>query len=249
MPPKKKKTTQNNKPAWRTSKAKGLLRQDIIDKIVTEEMAAATVFAMRNEYQEFPFKNFKTNLKNLFKSIENEATKKPKVPKWRNSEAKEMLFEDICSGAVTAEMDAESVFTMRPEFQLYKLSHFKTNLKNLLEAVGKDHKRMVKDKKFFDHDMKRLKELRANEPPENYDNLWHRSPANKLLEADIKDGLHTRKKPSEIYRMEGREAYRDFPPDVFRKHVDQEVKKQHRFKLRFEKKKLFSLGQQLGLGI
>ena len=228
MPPKAKKKTPAIK--WRNSLAKKLLRQDILDGIVSPTMAPDIVFDMRKEYNDYNFHNFKTNLKNLFGSIEREAAKKPKDPKWRKSKAKEMLYQDICDGTVTDDMDGATVFMMRPEFQLYKENNFKTNLKNLREAIKKDYKRMQGDLEDFTKDLQQLAIIRANDTSIDYEGMWHRSPpAQPQLEQDVKDGLHTRMKPSVLYRRGDRAVYRDFAPDLFRNHLHQEVTKQRRF--------------------
>ena len=121
----------------------------------------------------------------------------PKKPTpWAKSKAKQLLREDIIAGVVTPEMDGAAVFLMRPEFQLYKLTNFKSNLGNLREAITKDHKRMQKDCEWFGHDLALLKTLRKNDP---LPIQWHQSEARKLLKQDIDDGLHTTMKPSDLW--------------------------------------------------
>ena len=180
-------------------------------------MDGATVFQMRHEYQLYKLANFKTNLRNLRAAIAS-GKGAPKPTPWGKSEAKQLLRDDIIRGIVKLEMDGDAVFQMRPEYQLYKLVNFKTNLKNLREAIDKDYKRMQKDYEWYKHDRVLLKELRKNDPPQVH---WRQSEARKLLKQDIDDGLHKMMKPSKLW--ESRQEYLAFAPDVFRKHIHQEV--------------------------
>ena len=223
---------------WRKSQAKKLLSQDIIDGIVTPAMDAATVYKMRPEYNDYPFKNFKPNLKSLRLAI----AKGPKPPKWRKSAAKELLRDEILSGAITPTMDPEAVHSMKPEWKIYPLANFKTNLKNLRQSIEKDYRRMEADLGWYNHDRKKLLEIRKKDPPaEDPEKSWHKSNARVLLKQDIDAGLHTQMKPSEIYQRHNG-AYKEFPPDVFRKHVHQEVQERASRAHRFAKKKLRQLG-------
>ena len=237
MPP---RTTASKKPpSWGKSAAKKQLIKDIVDRTVTAEMDAATVYNSRPEFQKYPLKNFKTNLRNLRKSVAE--GRLPKPPPWGGSVAKELLRSDIISGCVVPTMDAQYVYKMRPEFQLYKFGNFSSNLKNLRELITKNYKRMQDDVGYYGRDRGTLLAIRANDPPpEDPELSWHRSEAAKLLKKDIDDRIHTMMKPSEMYTRFP--AYQDFPPDVFRKHVHQEVTDRARMKQRFEKKKLRQLG-------
>ena len=81
-------------------------------------------------------------------------------PPWGKSEAKRLLRADIEAGVVLPELGATTVFAMRPEFQLYLLKNFKTNLKNLRESIAKGPKQP--------------------KPPG-----WRKSEAKELLREDI----------------------------------------------------------------
>jgi hypothetical protein len=61
----------NNEDAegWRNSKAKELLYKDIVSGEVNEDMEAEIVYGMKVEYQQYPLKNFRTNLRNLIKVV------------------------------------------------------------------------------------------------------------------------------------------------------------------------------------
>ena len=53
---------------------------------------------------------------------------------------------------------------------------------------------------------------------------WNTHAAKKLLEVDVLNNLHKKKKPLELRKT--RREYREFPKDVFAKRVSQEVEKQ-----------------------
>ena len=56
-------------PKWTTSKAREILREDIISGNVTDDMSAEDVYESNNEFKVFPFENFKTNLETLKNAI------------------------------------------------------------------------------------------------------------------------------------------------------------------------------------
>ena len=226
------RTTNNKPPPWAKSKAKQLLREDIIAGIVNPEMNAAAVFLLRPEFQLYKLTNFRTNLKNLREAIAS-GRGGPKPVPWGKSEAKRLLRADIITGVVKPEMDAAVVFQMRIEYQDYKLNHFRTNLGNLREVIEKHHGRMKEDVAHYIQDRKLLKEIRKNDPPLI---LWHQSEARKLLKIDIDNKKHTTMKPSQLYIS--RQEYQEFAPDVFRKHIHQEVTERASKAHRFEKNKL-----------
>jgi hypothetical protein len=53
---------------------------------------------------------------------------------------------------------------------------------------------------------------------------WNTHAAKKLLEVDVLNNLHKKKKPQELRKTQ--REYREFPIDVFAKRVSQEVEKQ-----------------------
>ena len=53
---------------------------------------------------------------------------------------------------------------------------------------------------------------------------WNTHAAKKLLEVDVLNNLHKKKKPQELRKTQ--REYREFPKDVFSKWVSQEVEKQ-----------------------
>ena len=86
--------------------------------------------------------------------------KEKKVPKWGKSEAKELLKFDLVSRVLTEKMKPKEVYTMRPQYQLYKYVNFRTNLNNLRKSVEKDRARMFDDCAFYGHDNHVIKLIR-----------------------------------------------------------------------------------------
>jgi hypothetical protein len=158
---------------------------------------------------------------------------------WLNSEAKAILREGIVSGNIADTMEAKEVYGLCPLFKEYNFDRFKHNLKTLREAVAKDYDRMAEDMEAFSHDVALVKILSEKDGPQPLPYpKWHQHEARHLLEKDVANGLHLSLEPREIYQLDDRNPYRDFPLDVFRNHIYQEIDKKASQKSRFAKKKL-----------
>jgi hypothetical protein len=102
--------------AWVSSRAKKLLKKDIVEGRVTIDMEAQYVYGTRDEFMEYELKNFTTNLRNLHAAIEKEQDRAvvdsdayahdilihPLIlqgpsgyPQWQGSEAARLLKIDI----------------------------------------------------------------------------------------------------------------------------------------------------------
>jgi hypothetical protein len=223
---------------WRSSKAKELLRQEIVAGNIDENSDPRTIHDSCDEFRKWPFNRFKPNLKNLIKSV-REGNTKP--PKWGKSQAKKLLREDIISGAVQDAMEAIHVYNSRDEYKKYDFANFKTNLANLKEAIYAAYERMGTDCEAYGHDVDLLKLIRFHDPPLPI--LWHKSEAKPLLEKDIDDKKHleldedTGKKVTPKHLYQSRPAYREYSLKVFRKHIYQEVDKRAKKDIRYKKKK------------
>ena len=156
---------------------------------------------------------------------------------WINSEAKAVLRQAIIEGNIPSTMPFEEVYEMCDLFKEYPRENFKTNLKNLREAIAKDYDRMAEDAEAYGHDVELRDILRQRNPPRlpPYPN-WHTHEARHLLQADIATEKHKAMKPKDLYLTQTK--YQDFPLDVFRDHIYQEADKMGRQKARFDKKKL-----------
>jgi hypothetical protein len=172
--------------------------------------------------------------------------KKDKDPEaaWATSKARKLLKDDIITGKVKPNMDADQVYATREEFQKFPMKRFKPNLENLRIAIARDYKRMCSDCEYYGHDIGLLLVLRENKNESVQAIAWHKSEAKALLEKDIKNKVHlkimeNKKKisPKEIYKT--RVEYRAFPLAVFRNHIYQEVKRLEKIesKIRYNKKK------------
>lgn len=218
---------------WRTSAAKRLLKDLILDGTVSEETDPILLKESYNEFKPWDEGRFKTNLKNLIKSVRDGKTKK-KPPKWGKSKAKLTLKDDIVSGNVTDDMDPRDVYNTCEEYQIYAFDRFKSNFETLKNAIKRDFERMEMDCIDYGHDFALLKELRKNNPIERIP--WHKSNAAPLLTKDIKEGKHKVPmfKPKDLY--ESRPDYREFTLKEFRDHLYQERDKQDKLARRFARK-------------
>ena len=149
------------KQKWISSKAKRLLRDDIISGAVTADMPAKDVYNMRPEYQEWPEKNFPTNLKNLLTKIGEDYEKarvdqmaydhdlahlrtlragQTQTLQWHRSDAKWMLIQDINMGKHELMKPAELRLT-RAEYQEFDLKTFRNHI---YQEVDKRMKRQFR---------------------------------------------------------------------------------------------------------
>lgn len=225
------------KETWRNSKGKELLRAEIVAGTVKKGDNPDVVYKKNPEYAKWPLTNFRTNMKNLIKAIEAESSgtgKKKKKEKWGTSEAKHLLRTSIIAGVVKRGDDPEEVHKSDPEYKKWPIANFKTNMKNLIEAVGLDWKRMADDCKSYGHDAALIQQYRRSNPISDQE-PWHKSAAKKLLEHDMDSNKHVEMKPMELYHS--RIEYRAFPLDVFRNHIYQEKFKRANKGSRLAKKK------------
>jgi hypothetical protein len=129
------KVKKEPKPTpWRFSQAKLLLYEDIVGGLITDDCQAELVYGMRQEFQEYPFANFKNNLKTLCNTINvNQAKadndkeallhdmairppKDPNVKVWNGSSAQKLLKKDIDEGKHD-EMTTRELWASRTEYQ------------------------------------------------------------------------------------------------------------------------------------
>jgi hypothetical protein len=135
--PKKKKEIK-----WRSSRAKELLLDDIKNNIISDGIEAEIVFGMHLEYQEFEFKNFKINLKNLLDFVEKSRDRADddkeavehdmmlpafRQAEWHGSDAERLLSEDVKNHMF--DEGCPSIFWLtRPEYQQFSLEKFRKHL-------------------------------------------------------------------------------------------------------------------------
>jgi hypothetical protein len=229
---------------WRNSKGKMLLVAEIKAGTVKKGDNPDVVHKTNAEYEKWPLKNFRTNMKNLSKATMEASSaeagtkknKQKKDEKWATSEAKRLLRNSIIAGIVKRGDVAVEVYKSNPEYQKFAIANFKTNMKNLIEAIALDYKRMAEDCRGYGHDVELLREYRKNNPTiQEHITPWHQSIAKKLLEDDMNNNKHLEMQPMELYQS--RLEYREFPLQVFRNHIYQEKKKRANKGSRFAKKK------------
>jgi hypothetical protein len=207
---------------WRNSLAKALLREEIIAGTVTQASDPKAVHDSNPEYKKWSYSRFKPNLKNLIESVRNGNVSKEK---WSKSQAKLMLREDIISGNVTDDMEAEDVYQSNEEYKKFSFANFKTNMANLKDVIYTNVERMEEDCALYGHDIALIELIRQHEPaPPQVP--WHKSEARQLLVKDIERGKHSLMAPRELYQE--RIEYRAYSLVVFRNHIYQEAKKKEK---------------------
>jgi hypothetical protein len=135
---------------WRYSKAKELLYKDIVSGEVNEDTEAEIVYGMKLEYQQYPLKNFKTNLRNLINVIRKHEYRssrdtailmhnlKLKPPStvllWNGSDAQKLLIEDHKNGWTEDGRTPKELHATRPEYQEFTLNKFRKHLTQVRRA-------------------------------------------------------------------------------------------------------------------
>ena len=160
---------------WAKSKAKQLLRQDIIDGKVTDDMNPEDVYNSRDEYKRFELQNFKTNFKNLKESVYTayeamgedceiyghdiallkiiRANDPPRKVPWHKSEAKLLLEKDIDDGKHVAIMDngkkitPKELYQTRLQYREFSLAVFRDHIYQEVDRRAKKDVRFKKKKR------------------------------------------------------------------------------------------------------
>lgn len=152
-------------------------------------------------------------------AIHQKAPATPSSP-WANSRAKKILRGLLLDPKSDVHIHrVEEIHSSNPLFEQYPLKNFKINFKNLKESIDTEQAAIKFDQLALD---KEKQAFPRNDLSNKGYPFWDTHPAKTLLEADVKRGIT--KKPSEL--QNSKEAYKAFPPVVFRKHVHQEIRKQ-----------------------
>jgi len=144
--------------------------------------------------------------------------KKSPVP-WGKSKAKELLFQDIAAGRAVG--TAREIYSSRPEYAAAQpnFNAFAGNFYRLRKWIAKHQERADEDAAALAHDV--LENPRAMMDPRGYPR-WDQSDAFKLLKQDIADGKQDEMAPQQLHQS--RDEYKDFPLEVFRNHIYQELR-------------------------
>jgi hypothetical protein len=157
------------KSKWLNSDAKFLLREDIIAGDVPEWMESKAVYAMRPEYAEFKYENFRTNLIHL---RENVVASRARMQadceayghdrgvlsvlrdlepvgqrrlEWVESEAKPLLKRDIDEGKHHL-LTPMQLYATREEYQAFPLKVFRKHIYQEIDTRSKRAARFAKKK-------------------------------------------------------------------------------------------------------
>jgi len=152
--------------------------------------------------------------------------KEPKI-KWQKSRAKALLRRDILEGRVPLEggrqttMKLRQVYELRPEFAEYMYSKFSSRLSSLRTTISECNDRAARDQEAFDNFV-------ANHPETSLFShhgyiQWQGSEAQKLLKEDLENNLHETMEKKDLFRSRP-EYYENFPLNVFRDKVYQEIR-------------------------
>lgn len=156
--------------AWAKSKAKILLRDDILIGAVTDRMSANEIFHSRPEFMEYDYEKFYTNLRNLRESLEKDqkrmqrdcefyghdrallvslrATNPPRrdpEKSWHKSKARKSLKKDIDNGK-HFQMKPSELYMQpdRPEYREFEPEEFR---KHIHQEVDERAARLVRMQK------------------------------------------------------------------------------------------------------
>lgn len=155
-----------------------------------------------------------------------EAEKDAADEDWRHCEAKELLIEDLRSGAIPLdkkEMSIQQAYDSRPEYQATARDQWAERLRRTKIMVGFSLRRAQVDIDFV-----ALEETQFD--VKEHDSLgrrrWDGSPAQMLLRQDVEDGYDVLFDAETLYEL--RDEYEQFDLPTFRKHITQERRRKKR---------------------
>lgn len=160
----------------------------------------------------------------MAKSRKKTTTADGEEPDWKTSKAKVHLFTLLVKGIVdvNGKRDPRKVFDTHcknhPSFAEFSYENFPARLRALRIAIKERRERAEDDELALAHD--RLIHPKPTHDVRGYPQ-WDGHEAHRLLKEDIDNGLHKQMKPKELW--DTRDEYKEFPLDVFRKHIHQEV--------------------------
>lgn len=148
------------------------------------------------------------------------ATVLPPLSPWRNSRAKQRLYDLLLDESSWVQLlDVEEVHASDIGFNRYPLTNFKTNFKTLKDAIEAEKDAVDFDQNAF-HDEKTIGRKPLTERGYKY---WDGHVAQGLLKDDVQGGATKNTTPSDLWQS--RPEYMEFPLAVFRGHKYQEERK------------------------
>lgn len=141
---------------------------------------------------------------------------------WLTSEGRKLLLQDLRHGAITPDMDYETVFEMRTE---YEVGESREEAKRLFENRLKSAREILRQKDVrAAQELALLKEDRKVKPAPKFNHRgeprWEGSDAQKQLKKDVSEGKHLKMKPKEF--KDSNHVYKEFGLDTIRGHITQE---------------------------
>ena len=142
----------------------------------------------------------------------------PKPKPWQHSDAKKTLKKALLDPKSPIHtMSVEEILDTDARYKQYP--KFKSYYESLKQKVEADKMRVeLDDLAVKMHNLSFPKSSGKGYP------YWPDHPAKALLEVDVANEVHEEMKPSEL--RDTKQAYKEFPADVFRKRVNREKMKQ-----------------------
>ena len=151
--------------------------------------------------------------------------KEPRT-KWRNSKAKIKAYDDLVAGDIPLVVVDESqedilrYWNLREEYKLYDPDQFKERLDSLRKTISERNERARDDLEAYQHF--KARHLPSIATKKGYIQ-WQNSIAQALALEDIDFGLLDEMTKKELYESRV-EYYANFPLDVFRDRINQEIR-------------------------
>lgn len=164
------------------------------------------------------------------KTKEGNDGKEPDVP-WKDSKAKQLLYQDILDGIVPLEargvngyfeeLELKEIYTMQPEYADYLYTKFSSRLSSLRTTIRENNRRARQDQESYE-------KFRSLHPPSLYSKhgyiQWQGSDAKRQLREDLESGkVDTFSNKRDLW--ESRTVYySNFPLNVFRGKLEQMIR-------------------------
>ena len=151
-------------------------------------------------------------------------------PKWKDSEARKLLYQDVLDGVVPLQakdaqgrttMKLKEIFSMHQEYSLFDYDKFSRRVSSIRAIVKKNKERSASDEQAFNTFVQ-------NHDVSYFSNRggyiqWQGSKAQELLKTDIDNGLLDTLSKQALWGS--REEYStNFPLKVFRDKIYQELR-------------------------
>ena len=221
---------------WRNSRAKQRVISSLKD-------ATSEILELKQIHLKFAprylFKRFKSNYKRLLAQFEGktgvfaeqqsdgEIEEEPEVEAWytagRISKGYSLLYNLYMEpeGTGIESMSVRELWQSDAHFRCYEFELFEEYNRKMINLTKKHKKLVDQDEADFKHDMSLFPEKDVTLRGEPF---WFSHPAKLLLKGDIKSGLLSSMKPSELRQT--RDEYKAFSPQKFCKEVHHEKQRQ-----------------------